>query len=102
MRTIYYRENTEIKTPQQYNCDYFTIECIGAYPNEGKAFVTINFWEKEIDALEAKEANSSRNVTWDIVTETSIQSGMDKILSFDNVATTSNDFISLSGAVIIS
>jgi hypothetical protein len=97
---IYYRLNTGIKTPQDYNCDYFTIEWLGVNLRTGEAETTIHFWQVLADAEAVKPANASRNIKFPMGSSTDIAAGIIFILDMENVETTSLDFVSFKGAVI--
>lgn len=97
--TTYYVENTGITTPQERNLDFFQIDSIGAQDRLTKASATIFFYQFEEDAKSGKVPNASRTVVWDLSTDTELSQGVQSVLEWDNVQTTSLDFVTLLGAV---
>jgi hypothetical protein len=95
------RENNGIKTPQQRNIDFFVLSEIGANLLTGMAFCEIQFFEHSDDALNGLPANAQRRLEWLIIDATDVTSGTDKVLTFEDVLTTSNDLISLSGSTLV-
>ena len=98
---IYYKENTGIKTAQEENCDYFTIENLGADLRNGKGYAVLHFWERVEHAQTDKPANASRNIVWDLGQDVSITAGYQKVLGFESIQTESGDMISLNNATIV-
>ena len=98
---IYYKENIGLKTAQEYNTDYFTIRFIGAKLLENKAHAELIFWERLEDAQKNKTPNLSRTVEWDIVKETSIDSGVNTLFTSDSLETTNGEVITLKGATLV-
>ena len=97
--TVYYKENSGIKTPQNEDCKFFVIDEAGAKINKPKAFGEILFYEKREHADNELEPNASRRVEWTRENEASIPAGIERILSFENKETTSGDIITLKGAI---
>ena len=97
---IYYKENIGLKTNQDENCDYFVLDTIGAKLVINRAEASILFWEKLEHAQEGKPANLSRTIQWDIVKETSIDSGVETLFTSDTLKTTNSETISLKGAIV--
>ncbi len=95
---IYYKQNTGLKTAQDEKTDYFTIDFIGAKMSINRAEATILFWEKLEHAQSNKPANLSRTVAWDITKETSIEAGLNTLLSSDSLDSTVGDSFTLKGA----
>lgn len=73
---IYYRENTGLKTAQNENCDYFTINLIGADLPNNTAFAEIHFWITDQHAVDGLPARLSRTVEFPIETNRSIDDGI--------------------------
>lgn len=94
----YHKINTGITTPQGRALDYFQLvhTCIECKTNTSTA--DIIFFEYLIDAQESKPPPAGRTVEWTSSAVTD-QGRLSEVLDFDNVQTTSNDFISLIGAV---
>ena len=59
------------------------------------------FWEKLEHAQSGKEANLSRTIQWDIVKETSIDSGVNTLFTSDTLETTNSETITLKGAELV-
>jgi len=97
---IYYKENIGLQTPQGENCDYFVLKYIGANLITNKAEAEILFWENLIHAQNDKPANLSRRILWDIVNETSVDSGINTLFTSDTITTTNEEVITLKGATI--
>jgi hypothetical protein len=95
---IYYKENTGLKTAQEYNTDYFAIKRIGADLENNKAFAEIYFWEKSKDAG-VKVPNLSRMIEWEIVKETSIDAGVQTLFTAKTLETTNKETITLQAPV---
>lgn len=95
---IYFKENIGLKTPQAENCDYFTIKKIGADLETQKATAELYFWENLAHAQNNKPANVSRTIDWDIIKETSIDAGIETLLTSEVLTTTNGETISLKGS----
>jgi len=97
---IYYRENTGIQTAQERNLDYFQVINMGALFQTSTAFVEVIFFEYLTDAKNGKIPNAHRRIEWQMGANTDITSGLAKLLTFENVTTTSNDIVSFKDAEI--
>jgi len=97
---IYYKENTGLQTAQEENCDYFVLNTIGAKLTINVAEATILFWEKLEHAQSGKPANLSRTIRWDIIKESSIDSGVNTLFTSDTLETTNSEVITLKGATL--
>lgn len=97
---IYYKENTGLETRQGEKCDYFVLNTIGAKLVINRAEAEILFYEKLEHAQADKPANLSRTIQWDIVKETSIDSGVNTLFTSDTLKTTNGEEITLKGATL--
>lgn len=98
---IYYKEKIGLKTKQEEPCDYFVIDKIGARMTINRAEAEILFWERLDHAQEGKPANLSRTIQWDIVKETSIDSGVQTLFTAEKLTTTNGETISLQNPTAI-
>ena len=92
--TIYYKENTGLKTPQDHNLDYFIIVKAGNDYKLSECFAEIIFYQFLEDAQTNKPANAQRTCQWSPNIDcTSVM--IAELFSFDSITTTAMDVITL-------
>ena len=98
---IYYKENTGLKTPQEYNTDNFGIKLIYTDYDSNNQGVDLVFWDNQADAISNKIPRLCKRVEWSMITELSNQNIISNILSVDTLVTTTCETITLKDAVLV-